>query len=108
MVFFETSAKTAEHVGECFTTITSNIVKDLDKNMPKKKSDAPQNNIDLGSKSVGQGNRGKGYCCWSNSVLCIAKYSILGIDKQCIYTTIETGKKFPKFTKNFIYKEGVQ
>jgi len=38
--------------------------------MPKKKSDAPQNNIDLGSKSVGQGNRGKGYCCWSISVLC--------------------------------------
>jgi hypothetical protein len=63
MVFFETSAKTAEHVGECFTTITSNIVKDLDKNMPKKKSDTPQNNIDLGSKSVGQGNRGKGLCC---------------------------------------------
>jgi hypothetical protein len=37
--------------------------------MPKKKSDAPQNNIDLGSKSVGQGNRGKGYCCWSISIL---------------------------------------
>lgn len=44
--------------------------------MPKKKSDAPQNNIDLGSKSVGQGNRGKGYCCWSISVLCAICYFI--------------------------------
>lgn len=85
MVFFETSAKTAEHVGECFTTITSNIVKDLDKNMPKKKSDAPQNNIDLGSKSVGQGNRGKGFCCWSNSVLCINNSPNLRINKRLMH-----------------------
>ena len=29
MLFFETSARTAEHVVECFNTLTSNIVKDL-------------------------------------------------------------------------------
>lgn len=29
MQFFETSAKTAEHVTECFTTLTGNIVQEL-------------------------------------------------------------------------------
>lgn len=63
MLFVETSAKTAEHVGDCFGSLTERIVKELDKNQTKKKTEPAQNNIDLGSKQAGQGNRGKGGCC---------------------------------------------
>lgn len=63
MLFFETSAKTAEHVSECFNLLTNNIVKELEKNQPKKKVENEKNKIDLADKNVGQGNRGKGYCC---------------------------------------------
>jgi hypothetical protein len=37
MLFVETSAKTAEHVGECFSSLTEKIVKELDKNQSKRK-----------------------------------------------------------------------
>ena len=37
MLFFETSAKTAEHVNEFFNFLTSSIVKELEKNQSKKK-----------------------------------------------------------------------
>ena len=37
MLFFETSAKTADHVNECFMNLTSKLVIDLDKTQVKKK-----------------------------------------------------------------------
>lgn len=63
MLFFETSAKTAEHVNECFNLLTNSIVKELEKNQSKKKVESGPNKVDLADKNVGQGNRGKGYCC---------------------------------------------
>lgn len=64
MLFFETSAKTAEHVNDCFTSLTLNIVSDLEKNQSKKKIENQPigNNIDLG-KSHSQGGKRQGYCC---------------------------------------------
>lgn len=62
MLFVETSAKTAEHVGDCFNSLTDRIVKELDKNQAKRKPE-PVRNVDLNDKNVGQGNRGKGMCC---------------------------------------------
>lgn len=61
MMFFETSAKTAEHVTECFMNLTSEIVKDLAKNQPKK-SDINKN-IDLSAKANSWAGNGKAYCC---------------------------------------------
>jgi hypothetical protein len=63
MMFFEASAKTADHVNECFMNLTATIVKELEKNQVKKRPDNPQPNIDLGKQSGGQGQRGKGGCC---------------------------------------------
>jgi GTPase SAR1 family protein len=63
MMFFEASAKTADHVNECFMNLTASIVKELEKSQVKKKPDNPQANIDLGKQSAGQGQRGKGGCC---------------------------------------------
>lgn len=64
MLFFETSAKTAEHVNDCFTSLTFNIVQDLEKNQVKKKIDSQpvRNNIDLGKGNI-QGGKRQGYCC---------------------------------------------
>ena len=50
MMFFETSAKTADHVNECFMNLTSKIVMDLEKTQVKRKDNVPQNNVDLSSK----------------------------------------------------------
>jgi GTPase SAR1 family protein len=63
MLFVETSAKTAEHVGECFSSLTEKIVKELDKNQSKRKPESAQNSIDLGSKAANQSSRGRGMCC---------------------------------------------
>lgn len=63
MLFFETSAKTAEHVNECFNSLTNSIVKELEKSQTKKKVESGQSKVELGNKNVGQGNRGRGYCC---------------------------------------------
>ena len=62
MMFFETSAKTADHVNECFMNLTSKIVHELEKNQSKKKMDMPQNNVDLGAKNTQGAQRGKGCC----------------------------------------------
>lgn len=37
MMFFETSAKTADHVNECFMNLTSKIVSEVEKSQAKKK-----------------------------------------------------------------------
>ncbi|MCB0370729.1 MAG: hypothetical protein KDD45_15225 [Bdellovibrionales bacterium] len=61
MLFFETSAKTADHVQECFMNLTGKIVQDLEKNQVKKKTDSPNlNTLDLGKKNNAQGRMG---CC---------------------------------------------
>lgn len=65
MMFFEASAKTADHVNECFMNLTATIVKELEKNQVKKRPDNPQPNVDLNRMGTGQGQgqRGKGGCC---------------------------------------------
>jgi GTPase SAR1 family protein len=62
-MFFETSAKTAEHVSECFMELTSRIVQELEKSQVKKKNDSSNlNTLDLGNKNNAQ-NRKAGGCC---------------------------------------------
>ena len=61
MMFFETSAKTAEHVNECFMNLTGDIVKELAKNQVKRPDQAQ--NIDLSARSADWASKGKGYCC---------------------------------------------
>lgn len=51
MLFFETSAKTADHVNESFMNLTSKIVQDLEKTQGKKK-ETPNNNLELGSRGA--------------------------------------------------------
>lgn len=51
MMFFETSAKTADHVNECFMDLTSRIVVELQKRQVKRKDNVGSNNVDLGNKS---------------------------------------------------------
>jgi hypothetical protein len=60
MIFFETSAKTAEHVNESFMTVTSELVKELEKNQVKKKTEL-KNNISL-DNSAQQNKTGTGCC----------------------------------------------
>lgn len=54
-MFFEASAKTADHVNESFMNLTSRIVQELEKNQVKKKSEIPNlNTMDLGAKNAGK------------------------------------------------------
>ena len=61
MLFFETSAKTAEHVGDSFMGVTHELVKNLEKNQVKKKTEV-NHGMSLGGKN--QAKTGRTGCCY--------------------------------------------
>lgn len=61
MLFFETSAKTAEHVADSFMRVTHELVKNLEQTQTKTKPTINEGGMSLGNKNQ---TKKKGGCCY--------------------------------------------